>query len=788
MNNNNNSDEQILTLKDLWDIFLGNIWLFMTSIAIAVSVAIIYIAITPPSYQRSASILIKDEQQGQSIQGSVEAFENMGFVQTKTDINNEIHILATPQLMEEVVSRLSLQYSYKLKYKGIRWIDLYRSTPFEVKLDSTLRNHNLFFNFRTDGKESFYIDDIEIDDIEEASIIKGVYGKPIITEKGTFTIEKSLIQHQDVAGNLYSFSKNSIEDVAEEYAKNLVVALKSKEASIIDLSLTSGIKQKADDILNTLISVYNEGWIKDKNLITISTTKFINERLNIIGQELGTVDKDISTYKSENLLPDIAAVAGMNLQSSNDILKQQIALNNELSMAKYLLEYIDSEKTSQQLLPVNTVIKSTAINEQITSYNELLLKKNTLLTNSSVDNPIVAGLITEVQSLRSVLLLSVKDLISTLNIQIQNTIQEERTARTRLSKNPSQELYLLSSGREQKIKEELYLYLLQKREENELTQAFTAYNTKILSYAKGSKDPVAPRKIIILLFGFVIGCILPIGYLFIKTTFQTTVQNREDIAGSTIPFLGTIPLLKEKKKWFSRKKKKDEDFIIVDNNSRDVASEMFRVARTNLDFMMTEITGCKTIMVTSFNPKSGKSLVLFNLALSMAMKNNKVLAIDGDLRRGTLSNTVKKPKKGLVNYLNGSIENINDVIVKGAFDSPLSVLPMGVVPPNPTELLLTEKFAKLIESLKEEYDYIFFDCPPIEIVSDASIIEKYCDSTIFVVRAGVMDKRLLPDLEAIYTSKKLKNMSLLLNGVDYSKKGRYGYGKYGYGYGSYGNS
>ena len=201
--------------------------------------------------------------------------------------------------------------------------------------------------------------------------------------------------------------------------------------------------------------------------------------------------------------------------------------------------------------------------------------------------------------------------------------------------------------------------------------------------------------------------------------------------------------------------------------------------------MLAETSGCKTTLMTSFNPKSGKSFFSFNIALSMAMKNDKVLVIDGDFRRGTLSNVVDSPKKGLVNYLNGSVDNINDVIVKGVFDSAVSVLPMGIMPPNPTELLLTDKFKVLMETLKAEYDYIFFDCPPIEIVPDATIIEKYCDSTIFVIRAGLMDKALLPDLESLYASKKLKNMSLVLNGVDYARNSKYGYGKYGYG--SYGN-
>ncbi|MFI3297236.1 MAG: polysaccharide biosynthesis tyrosine autokinase [bacterium] len=788
-------DSSYITLKDLWENLIDNIWLFVASVAVCVAVSVVYIARTPSSYQRTASILIKEDAAGSSMNGAASAFESMGLVQAKTDINNEIHILSTPTLVAEVVNRLSLNYSYSVKQNGLKWVDLYKGAPFEVQLDSVLVNSSVSFAFKTDGANNFSLNDFAINGEEQESI-QGTFGTPVKCAIGGLTIEKGVYFPDDIKDKTYSFSKGDVIDIAQYYASILSVKLRSNDASIIDLSITLGSIQKAEDILNTLISVYNENWIKDKNLVTLSTTNFINERLVIIGQELGEVDKSISTYKSDNLLPDISAVAGMNLQASNENLKQQVALNNQLSMAKYILEYMESSTTGDKLLPVNTGIEAESINEQIATYNELLLKKNSLLSNSSINNPVVADMILNLKSLKEALVLSVNELTNTLSMQISSARQEEKLTQQKISSNPEQELYLLSSGREQKIKEELYLFLLQKREENELTQAFTAYNTKVLSLASGSKIPVAPQKSVILLFGLAIGCILPIVFLILKAALQTSIKSRDDLDDISIPFLGSIPAITKKE--LKKKTLQGQGSAIISlKGSRDGINEAFRVVRTNLDFMLDQDKQCRTTLVTSFNPKSGKSFIAINLALSMATKDNKVLVIDTDFRRGTLSEVVNSPKVGLVNYLNKSKSNIEELIVKESFHPMLDVLPMGIVPPNPTELLLKKDFAELVAQLQTKYEYIFFDCPPVEIVPDAAIVEKYCDASIFIVRAGLMDKRQLPGLAELHESKKLKNLSLILNGVEHRSRygyGKYGYGRYGYGgygygygYGSYGN-
>lgn len=786
-NSNNNS---YITLSDLWEIFIGNIWLFVVSIIICLSAAVAYIVVTPPTYTRSASILMKDDSSNSGINSEI--FASLGLEGAKTEINDEIFVFTTPKLMEEVVNRLSLDEIYKMKYRDLRWIDIYHSAPFNVVLDSDLEQHVVSFNLKMDGKGGYELTDLTINGGVLSSSTDGVFGQKIETPQGSFTIEYVAKVDLPISDDLYSYSKVSAKSLAVGYSSALSATLRAEKASVIVLSITMGSKEKAEDLLNTLIEVYSENWIQDKNAITVSTTEFIDERLQIIAAELGAVDEDISNYKSKNLLPDLSAVASMNLQTSNANFQRQIALNNQLSMAQYLSEYIQDNSSADKLLPVNSGIESTSINDQIAEYNQILMQKNALLANSSENNPIVADMTTNLKAMRSLLSLSIKELISTLELQLKNIVKEESNTKARISNNPTQELYLLSSSREQTVKEQLYLFLLQKREESQLNQAFTAYNTKVLDWARGSNAPVAPQRNVILLFGFAIGCILPIVFLILKESMNTTVNGREDLANISVPFLGSIPTIEVAKGGFlpsfGKKGSADSDVLHVIDNSRNVVSEAFRVVRTNLDFMSEGSKRCKLFTITSFNPKSGKSFISLNVALSMAMKNSRTLVVDCDLRRGSLSKAANSPRMGLVSYLNGKTENAQELICREQYHPMLDILPMGVMPPNPTELLLTDKFAALVNELQKSYDYIFFDCPPLEIVPDASIVEKFSDSTIFVARAGLLDKRLIPDIEELYNSKRLKNISLVLNGVQRGG-GKYGYGKYGYGkygYGKYG--
>lgn len=669
-NNNNNVIEEEISLKELWEIFVRNFWLFAISVAVCLFIGLAYIFITPPTYERSASVLIKDEEKGKSISAqATQGFDELGLFQSQTNINNELAVLRRPLFMQEVVKRLGLNYNYKVKDSFVRWSDLYNNTPYKIELDSLLVNSSISFKVNFISRNQYVISDMIVDLEEYDAPITSSIGSVTATPWGDITLTTTPFFDETTLEKTYSFSHNSIKKSADNLLKLLNVTLQSKDATVVDLSITSEVPQRAENILNTLISIYNENWIKDKNEITLNTNIFISDRLNAIEQELGVVDGDISSFKSQNLIPDITATANIQLAQSSENRSQQLLLENQLSMAKYIRDYLLDSSKSNQLIPASTGINSNAIEGEISKYNELLLQRDVLLANSGVRNPLVIDMNEQLVAIRDVINRSINDLIGTLTIQIQSAQRVEVQNKAEIAKNPNQAKELINIERQQTVKEALYLFLLQKREENELSQAFTAYNTKILRVADGSEYPIAPRKLIILLFAMVIGVVLPAAYLFVKMTFDTLVKSKKDIEGLNIPFVGSVPSIdtgSKKKIGLGKKGKKTDMPTVVDSKSdRSISNEAFRVIRTNLDFILGKKDTCRVIQVVSLNPSSGKSFISANLSNSMSMKKGvKVLVIDCDMRKYALSKYVGSPKQGLSNYLNGAIEGLDNIIIK----------------------------------------------------------------------------------------------------------------------------
>lgn len=450
-------------------------------------------------------------------------------------------------------------------------------------------------------------------------------------------------------------------------------------------------------------------------------------------------------------------------------------------MTRYIRNYLTNDANRTQLLPANSGIESANIESQIAEYNKQLLQRNSLVANSSAENPLVMDMDQALASMRGAIIRSIDNQIVTLNSQIKSLRQTEQQTTSRIAANPTQAKYLLSVERQQKVKEALYLFLLQKREENELSQAFTAYNTRIVTPPHGSMLPTSPVRKNIFMVAFALGLLIPTVIIFMRENMNTRVRGRKDLESVTVPFIGEIPLFTRKKKRIFGKKPQEVKAVVVKEGSRDIINEAFRVLRTNLEFMTGKDKTSNVIIVTSFNPGSGKSFLTMNIAVSFAIKGKKVLVIDGDLRHGSASSYIDSPEKGLSDYLGGRIDNLDEIIVPDPRHKSMDILPVGTIPPNPTELLFDERLKQAIDAVRERYDYVLIDCPPIELVADTQIIEKLVDRTIFVVRAGLLERSMLAELEKIYEEKKYKNMSLILNGTEGSG-GHYGY-RYGYRYG-----
>lgn len=790
------NQEETLNLRDLFFMLLARWRWFVASVVVALGLALAYLAITPPTYTRSASLLIKDDRRSGSLMGgAADAFADMGFMRTNSNVKNEILTIQAKQMMVEVVRRMGIDKSYMYKLRGLRPVELYGKSPVIVSLDTLVTEQtSLSFTIKIEKENQVSLSDFVLGSDEMDVRITGAMGDTLSTPCGKVKVELTPMYDPEESPTEIYFAKGKIESVAGAIGANMTIALAERDATVANITLKDLSSKRAEDIISTLIFVYNENWIKDRNQIALSTSRFIDERLRVIEQELGSVDKDISSYKSQNLLPNVQAVSQMALMQSGEHTAQSLELNNQLSMARYVKEYMNDVSNRSQLLPANSGINNPSIEQQIRSYNELALQRNSLLANSSEQNPIVSDMTQSLASMKQVILRSIDDFIATLNIQIDNTRRNERATNQKLAATPGQENYLLSVERQQKIKESLYLFLLQKREENELSQAFAPYNSRIIQTPTGSTAPTAPRKSIILMISLILGLVLPAVLFYLLETMNTTVRGRTDLTTLSLPFLGEIPLYRGHQQTgfraLVRKKLAPIEVnplaqILIEEKNRNHINEAFRVIRTNIDFMRASTNSCAVMMLTSVHQGSGKTFTTINLAKSMAIRDFRVLAIDMDIRKGTLSKFVDTPKKGLTDYLNRKYDSLDGLIVKGEIHHNLDILPVGTIPPNPAELLLRDRLAEALTQLRGEYDYIFLDSPPIDLVTDTDIIGKHADYTLFVVRAGLMDRRMLPGIEAIYKANRFPNMCVILNGT----QPQHGYGRYGYGYGyGYGNT
>ena len=810
----------------LSDIFFRTLhfwpWILL-SVAFCVSAGFYYLLRTPKVYTETASLLIKDESKGKSTSAGVDEFGDLGLFTSNTNIQNEIASLKSPDLMEEVVRRLDLTMNYYFPGSFHKVVAYGSTLPVTVSLPDYPQNSSASFKLEISPDKKYQISDFELPESvygkEYPKEFSGVLGDTISTPAGPLIIKPSpafsmpsdgATESKWTWGGTLFVHKIPFSSAVGSYEGRLNVSLDNNQGTVINLSITDQNVQRGDEVLATVIGVYNENWIRDKNQIAVSTSNFINDRLAVIEDELGHVDSDISTYKSENLVPDVSAAASSYLAESQALGQEIVGLNNQLQMTRYIRSYLTSDGVNDKALPTNTGVDNLDLQGQIASYNQKLLERNALVTKSSEKNPLVQNMDKELNDMRGAIVASVDNSIVNLQTQMKGLQGARGAATSRLASNPTQAKYLLSVERQQKVKESLYLFLLQKREDNELSQAFTAYNTRVIK-KPSSIGPTSPKAGSIMIAAFCIGLVIPFGAVYISETSNTKVRGRKDLENLTVPMLGEIPQVGKKssgKKLSSSGKssKGTPPTILVEHGSRDIINEAFRVLRTNLEFSRVHKSGCNVVAVTSFNPGSGKSFVTVNLAASIALKKKRVLVIDGDMRHGSASAYVGRPSKGLSDFLAGNVSDIDSLLcrltppsplggtegspsTKGALSLYADILPVGSVPPNPTELLETPRFRQLIEALKPDYDYILIDCPPIEVVADAQIIDQSADRTMFVLRAGLLERSMLPVFENLYTEKKYAHMAYVLNGTRNepgmfggSHSYRYGYG-YGYGYG-----
>lgn len=766
-NNNQSRSEQNINLLDLL-IYLASKWKwYLLSVLIFGGMAWYKYATTPYVYFGSATVIIKDPSNKTSTTG-LDRFDN--FI-NKVNVANEMLQFNSKRLIREVVSRTHADVSYKMK-DGLRNVELYTKSPVAVSFADMLPEQYVAFTVTLLNKDSVEITDFSMAENGERQVVE--LNDTISLNEGKVVVVPTNYMTESWIGVPVKVSKMPLDAVVSVYRNSIAVKQEEEESSILTLALKDNSSERAEDILNMLVNVYNEETIRDKNQVAVNTANFINERLIIIGQELGDVESDLESFKRENQTLDISSSASMYMGESQKYNSSALELETQLRLAQYIKEYLTDPKKEADLIPSNTGISDMNIENQIGMYNAAKLKRDRLISDSSDKNPVVEELNSSLRAMKQSIIRAVDNMIVSINVKRNDAQNREMRVQERLSAMPTKERQMLSIERQQKIKESLYLFLLNKREENALSQAMADNNARVIDSAEATKYPISPNRNKILALGILLGLALPTVAFLVIMFMDTRIHSRKDILGAvSVPFLGEIPLDKNYK---SSRKGAANAYGYGDN----VVTEAFRILRTNMSFMAKKDRPLQVITFTSFNSGAGKSFVAFNLADSLAYTKKKVILIDLDIRKGSLSHRMHKHGVGMTNYLADETIALDDIIHDCGKD--YDFINAGTSAPNPAELLMDSRLDSMMEELRKRYDYIVVDNVPVGLVADATIANRIADITIFVVRAGRLDKRQLPDIEKLYQEKVLNNMALILNGADLEHRG-YGYGSYGYGYG-----
>ena len=745
---------------------------FLISLVITLGGIYIYLRYATPIYKATSSILVRDESKG-GVKSQLSAFQDMGLTMgIKNNVDNEIVILKSRTLIAKTVNRLNFNVTYLFSGK-IKETELYNFNGFNIEIESASKkflNTPNKFTVRIISKNSFNLVDSNETDLGDFN-----FGTSIIVGDAKLVFRKlPESKVEDLIGLSYIVLYNPTVNVANSFGGALTVETFSKTTSVVNLSFLDGIPEKAEDFLNTLVTIYNEEAIKDKNMISENTQKFIQERLKIITAELGSVEGEVEGFKRSNKLTDISTNANIYLENYSSFEKSLVETETQLRIVEIMMNFMKN-KIKTDLIP-NDIIpadKASMQNPFVLQYNNLILQRNRIIKDGTQKNYVLVNLDQQIEDLNQNIKQSLLQLKVSLSVKKVDLEKQDQMLSGKINQIPSQEREFRIIDRQQKIKEGIYLYLIQKREETAIALAGGEPNAKIIDAAFCDGVPISLNPEKFYSAGLLAGLLIPFLFIYFKRMVDHKIKSERDLDGKmTVPFLGGIP-------------KAEDNLAIIEAKSRSGSAEAIRMVRTNLEFLLGKVSKdkAKTVFVTSSISKEGKTFVSVNLASTIALSGKKTLLVGGDIRNQKLDSYFELPKQGLTNFLAQNDKSISEYIITESVY--LDILPSGSLPPNPVELLLNEtRVDALFEDIKKKYDYIIVDTAPVNLVTDTFILAKYADATVFVIRADFSEKSALKIIEERYKKAKLPNMGVVLNGIDISKSfDGYGYG-YGYGYGS----
>ena len=759
-----------IEIKEVLRPYFRRFYWFIISAAICLILSYLYLKTKTTVYEVSASVLIKDAKSNPGSQDFAALRDISGFGKIGSNgVENEMELLKSKKMMQKVVQNLHLESTVYQKGK-FKNTELYgKTSPIMVQV----------INEKPDTK--YYKEPIELKisgnnitlSNKELAPLKTTFDKTISLRFANIIITKNkdYVAPKE-ATNDFLLNIASETQVTDSFQSNLKAALMNKDVTVIKMTMNYPEVNKAKDILNTLIRVYNNDAIEDKNSESKKTAEFIEERIRIIGNELGEVESRKERFKESNRITDLETEAKLGLQSSAEARGKLLEIDSQLEITNALLGYVNKQGTSA-VLPGNVGLDNASATSNISAYNQLVLEKNRLLENATPQNPLVIDLTKQINSMRNSVVESLAKNRSALQVAKGNYETENKTIVGQISKIPSQEKTFREIERQQQIKENLYLLLLQKREETAVSLAVTAPKARVVDEAYVNPIPVAPKGSIVLLMGLMAGMLIPFIVIYLIRLFDDKVKDKKDLDklsnGKTL--LGEIPSLD-----------RGQNELVMANDLTPMA-EAFRIVITNMNFMLPKKDKGKVAYVTSTVKGEGKTFVSVNLALTLASPKHKVIIIGADIRNPQLQryNPSRKGLDGLTEYLHNDDEKIEDIIHISSFNKYCDVIYSGSIPPNPADLLSNGRFEILIDQLKLIYEYIIVDTAPLMLVTDTFLNADLADATLYVTRSGFTEKSLIDFANKQINSKRIRNAAFILNDVS---KDNLGYGnKYGYGYG-----
>lgn len=730
---------------------------FIVAAFIALLIAFLYLRYATPLYEVNAKILIKEDNQGGLANGAL--LEDLGMDGGGANVENEVEILQSRTLMQKVVEATGINVHYYSPGRVKTSEYYYKEIPYNlIPLQAQKITVPVSYKLNVTDDNTFIL-------TGNKKEWKGRWGDTLNLPSGA----TAFVSHTYDANPAYFFKEYAItikpfEKEAVSKVKALDVSPVNSKASIVELQIKDALPQRGEDIINALIQEYIYANVNDRNATMAATVDFIDNRLTLVTAELSGIEHSIEKFKSSRKLTDLTEQTKMLLDYSSDYNRQITEREVQLRVIESLEKYLNDETNKDKIVPSALLVQDESAMSAMDRYNELQMKRSTFLLTKTENNPVIKNLDLQLENIRDDMKRSLTTMKRGVEVSVSELKEHAGELESEIRQLPENERIFLEYSRQQHIKQELYLYLLKKREETAISKSSTIPNAKIVDPARSEQNPVAPRKGRVYLMALTLGFLMPGIWVFMREILNTKVMSKDDIRKHT-----SMSIISEIGRSDS------EEQIVVKKDSKKAIAEQFRSLRTNVQFLTGEKQE-NVILLTSGVSGEGKSFISLNLAVALAQSNQRLVLLELDLRKPRISSNLGlQATKGFSTYIIGKAD-IHDIIYSSGIENQLDVIPSGTIPPNPSELLLSKRLSQLIGALKKEYDYIIIDSAPVGLVTDAQILSKHAELIMYVCRLGYTQKKQLESAEELIHTNKMPSMHLIVNDVE-SKIG--GYGTYG---------